>query len=94
MRAGCRVDCFKKLCERCRSPGVTQRCVWSSWKIPRGAALGFLRQGEGALEETSVMGILRVEVKRNTDGLLVREKAVSVTDVKVSYFFAALQTCS
>ena len=35
------------------------------------------------------MGILRVEVKRDTDGLLVREKAGSVTDVEVSYFFAA-----
>ena len=40
------------------------------------------------------MGILRVEVKRNTNGLLVREKAGSVTDVEVSYFFAAGQTCS
>ena len=32
------------------------------------------------------MGILRVEVKRNTDGLLVREKAGSVTDVEASFF--------
>ena len=89
MGAGCRVRFFKPLGERCRSPRVAQRCVWSSWKIPRGAALGFLSQREGALKEASVMGILRVEVKRNTNGLLVGEKAGSVTDVEVSYFVAA-----
>ena len=89
MGAGCRVPCFKQLGEHCRSPRVAQSCVWLSWKIPRGAALGFLHQGEGALEETSVMGIIRVEVKRNSNGLLVREKAGSVVDVEVSYFFAA-----
>ena len=72
-------------------PGVTHGRVGLPWKVPRGATLHVSSQGQSTLEDASVVGVLRVELERNTRGLLVREEATSLTDIKVTNGVTATQ---
>ena len=71
-------------------PRVTHGRVGLPWKVPRGATLHVSSQDQSTLKEASVVGVLRVELER----LLIREKATSLTDLKVPNGVTATQAHS